>query len=241
MGTPHLDIERLAALSDEAPTPFEREHLAECPSCTSELASYRLLVATARDERRRIAPPLTDWDRLRAQLDTEGLITSPAVRSRRAQRVRWMQRAAAAALLVATGAVGGRWSAGLPLTQAVAGRGAAPESMEGSRLMPVGNTEAGFDSPESALAQLQQAQRLYDEAASWLTAHDTTSAMGASEQYRTRLAALDMASETFEQALTDAPEDPILNQYFMATMNAREVAIRRLGTTLPVGVRVGRF
>ncbi|MBL8961515.1 MAG: hypothetical protein JNJ98_16770, partial [Gemmatimonadetes bacterium] len=44
-----------------------------------------------------------------------------------------------------------------------------------------------------------------------------------------------------EQALTDAPEDPILNQYFMATMNAREVAIRRLGTTLPVGVRVGRF
>ncbi|MBK8247987.1 MAG: hypothetical protein IPK85_11390 [Gemmatimonadetes bacterium] len=236
----HPDIERLAELADEAPTPFEREHLAECPSCASDLAAYRRLVAAARDERRRIAPALTDWDRMRAQLDAEGLITSPAVRSRRVRRVRWMQRAAAAAVLVASGTVAGRWSAGMPLAQAVAG-GAAPVIAHATAVLPAGATERSFDSPESALAQLQQAQRQYDEAASWLSAHDTTSAFGASEQYRTRLAALDMASETFEQALTDAPEDPILNQYFMATMNAREVAIRRLGSTLPVGVRVGRF
>lgn len=240
MSTLHPDIERLAELADEAPTPFEREHLAECSSCASDLAAYRRLVAAARDERRRIAPPLTDWERLRAQLDTEGLITSPAVRSQRARRVLWVQRAAAAAVLVASGAVAGRWSAGMPLAQAVAG-GTTVVSQEAAAVLPVGATERSFDSPETALAQLQQAQRLYDEAASWLTAHDTTSSFGASEQYRTRLAALDMASETFEQALTDAPEDPILNQYFMATMNAREVAIRRLGTTLPVGVRVGRF
>jgi hypothetical protein len=240
MSALHLDIDRLAELADEAPTPFEREHLSECPSCTSELAAYRLLVATARDERRRIAPPLTDWDQLRTAIDAEGLITSPAVRSRRARRVLWMQRVAGAALLVASGTVAGRLSTGLPFTQALAG-GASPVAQEGVGVLPVSETERGFDSPEAALAQLQQAQRLYDEAASWLTAHDTTSSLGASDQYRTRLAALDMASETFEQALTDAPEDPILNQYFMATMNAREVAIRRLGTSLPVGVRVGRF
>lgn len=240
MTAPHLHIERLAELADETPTPFEREHLAACATCASELAAYRLLVATARDERRRIAPALTEWDTLRAALDTEGLITSPLARSRRARQVQWVQRVAGVAMLLASGTVAGRLSAGMPLSRAITWQ--EPASGGDASRVPVGSQDEGnFDSAESAYAQLQEAQQLYDNAATWLSAHDTTSSIGASEQYRTRLAALDLASQTFEQALTDAPEDPILNQYFMATMNAREVAIRRLGTTLPVGARVGRF
>ncbi len=238
MTTLHLPIERLAELADETPAPFEREHLVACASCASGLASYRRLVAMARDERRRIAPPMTDWDQLRVRLDNEGLLATPVARAARVRRAQWARRAVAAVGLVAGGAVAGRVSSGMPLAEAVALQ--RPAGTE-ARLAAARAADAGFESPEAALAQLQQAQRLYDEAAVWLTAHDTTSSAAASDQYRARLAALDLASETFGQALTDAPQDPILNQYFMATMNAREVAIRRLGTTLPVGVRVGRF
>lgn len=236
----HLPIERFAELVEGAPAPFEREHLLACATCASELASYRRVVDMARDERRRIAPAITTWESLRGELVAEGLITSPAARSRAATRRLWLQRAAGVALILGAGTVAGRWSAGMPLTQAVALQRpvAANESLP---VLPASNTGAHFASPDEAMAQLQSAQRAYDEAAAWLSARDTVSFDGASDQYRTRLAALDMASATFERALNDAPEDPILNQYFMATMNAREVAIRRLGTTLPVGVRVGRF
>jgi hypothetical protein len=92
-----------------------------------------------------------------------------------------------------------------------------------------------------ALEQLERAQRAYEEAATYLAEHDSSSSYGRSDQYRTRLAALDMASETFQRALTDAPEDPVINQYLLATMNAREATIRRIGTTLPASMRMGRF
>lgn len=242
MNTPHLPIERLSDLVEGSPTPFDREHLATCAACTSELVAYRQVVAMAREERRRIAPPLTHWETLRAGLADEGLIEAPAVRSRRAARRAWARRAAAAVLMIGTGAVAGRVSTGMSVADAVALRSTpAASGTERPEIVPVGNTPPTFASADEALAQLQQAQRAYDEAATWLSAHDTTSSERSSDQYRTRLAALDLASETFEQALTDAPEDPILNQYFMATMSAREVAIRRLGTTMPASMRVGRF
>ncbi len=239
MSTQHLPIERIAELVEGGPAPFEREHLTACVPCTSELAAYRRLVAMAHDERRRIAPPSTSWESLRGELVAEGLLTTPAARSRAATRRLWLQRAAGFALILGTGTVAGRLSAGMSVSQAVAF--SAPVASESAQVVPASNTSTQFASAEEAMTQLQAAQRAYDEAAAWLSARDTMNSDGSSGQYRTRLAALDMASETFERALTDSPEDPILNQYFMATMNAREVAIRRLGTTLPVGVRVGRF
>jgi hypothetical protein len=146
-------------------------------------------------------------------------------------------------LLLAAGTVAGRVSAGLTFADAVALRPAPAVSAAEGTIVPVSATSGSpmFRSTEDALAQLQRAQRAYEDAASYLAAHDTSSSSQSSDQYRTRLAALDMASATFEQALTDAPEDPIINQYYRATMSAREVAIRRLGTTLPVNVRMGRF
>ncbi|MCC6316986.1 MAG: hypothetical protein IT361_04770 [Gemmatimonadaceae bacterium] len=244
MTTPHPPVERLAELLDGTPTLFEREHVAGCASCTKELESLGRLVALANDERRRIAPPLTSWESLRAGLDAADLIADPAARRPASPTRRWTQRVASIALLLAGGAVAGRWSAGLSLADAVAIRGAGSDSaIRDASVVPVALNTGGatFRSTDEALAHLQRAQRAYDDAAAWLSAHDTTSSSQASDQYRTRLAALDMASETFEQALTDAPEDPIINQYYMATMNAREVAIRRLGTTLPASVRMGRY
>ena len=242
MSTLHPPIERLADLVDGTPTLFEREHVATCARCSTELEAYRRLIVLAGDERRRIGPPLTDWESLRSGLLAHGLMYKSGQRRPAGLRV-WTQRVASVALLLATGAVAGRVTAGLSWSQAIAVRSQGTlHAIDGLEGIPVSLTSSGdLRTPRQALAQLRFAQRSYEEAASWLSAHDTTSSAGASDQYRTRLAALDMASETFEQALTDAPEDPIINQYYMATMNAREVAIRRLGSTLPASVRMGRF
>ena len=95
----HLPIERLAELADGEPDATERAHLAECVMCSTELAAYQRLVSAASDERRRIAPPLTNWRALRVPLREEGLIITQEhqiAQHRRAVVRGWMWRAAAA-------------------------------------------------------------------------------------------------------------------------------------------------
>jgi hypothetical protein len=236
----HLPIERIAEIVDGGTSLDEREHLAVCARCARELGAYRAIVAMATDERRRIAPPLTSWESLGARLRDEGLV---AGRYNARNGWHWMRRGAAAALLLVGGALAGRLSSGLSVADTFGARlffaRTPADSLDDVAL--VANGESNLRSAQEALAQLRQAQRAYEEAAAFLAVHDTSSATGATEQYRTRLAALDQASETFQEALTDAPRDPVLNQYFLATMNAREATMRRLGTTLPVTTRLGRF
>ena len=126
MSTLHPPIERLVELIDGSPTPFEREHVATCVTCTRELDAYRALIALAGDERRRIAPPLTAWDALRTELKREGLMTPPV---RRVSGVRrWAERAAAMAILLSGGTVAGRMSTGLSFADAVAVRSTGENS-----------------------------------------------------------------------------------------------------------------
>jgi len=261
----HLPSERIAELADGeggSPSPGEVEHLGSCIACTRELEAHRRLVAMSSDERFGIAPPLTDWSRLSAALRKEGVMTpSPApvpatppatpTRQRRPDVVLFMRRAAAVAVLVGGGAILGRMSAGLPPEQAVAlgssvpslfgDAGGDPTDVDRGGVELVGNEGDSFASPQAALASLERAQRTYEAAAMYLASHDTMSSADASEQYRTRLAALDRTAETMQQALREAPQDPLINQYYLATMNAREQTLRRLGTVMPVGNRLGRF
>jgi hypothetical protein len=61
-------------------------------------------------------------------------------------------------------------------------------------------------------------------------------------QYRTRLAALDNVMAEIRGALKEAPQDPVINQYYLQTVGAREATLRQLGTTLrPAGVSLNRF
>lgn len=251
----HLPIERLAELVDGGATPAEREHLLVCVSCARELEAYRRLVVMAGDEHRRIAPPLTDWDSLGSRLRAEGLVTSGVeaatgaapVRRRPNPVLEVMRRAAAVVVLVGGGAVLGRMTTGMPVVDAVAFRPNAP--MQGDLAASpgaapttlAGNSGEGFATSQEALASLDLAQRQYEQAATWLASHDTSSSELAPEQYRTRLAALDRTAQTMQQAMRDAPSDPYINQYYLATLSAREQTLRRLGTTLPVGNRLGSF
>ena len=237
--TDHLAIERLAELADGEPAALEREHLASCASCAGELASYRRLVALASDERRRIAPPLSSWNAISAGLHREGLIaTKPADRPARDFALPPLaRRAAAAVALLASGLIMGRLSAGLTPGQALAlGSLVAPNDALGSRNVSV---EGSFASADDALAALRDAQDRYERAASYLANHDTSTTESAAEQYRTRLAALDNSAETFLRALNEAPQDPIINQYYLSTLGAREATLSKLGTALPV--RLSRY
>lgn len=235
----HLAIERLAELGDAEPTAIERGHLETCTMCMSELEAYRRVVAMAADERRHIAPPITQWGTLRDELRTAGIITTPAEveagHVRRQRVVRWMWRSAAAVSFLAVGAVGGRLSTGMPLSSAVTMNGSAD-------FTNVAQLDAEeFASTASAMQVLQRAQEEYERAALYLASHDTTASEGASELLRTRLAALDEMAETSLRALGDAPADPVMNQVYLTTLGARNMTLGRLASALPVGSRLSRF
>src|ERR1035437_4775641 len=100
----HLNPERLAALSDETPTPIESAHITTCDACSAELVAQRKLARMAA-----VAGPLTDgpisnFDALVPRLKAEGLI---ARADHRALAIRWTMRAAASLALVAGGGVAG--------------------------------------------------------------------------------------------------------------------------------------
>jgi hypothetical protein len=242
----HLTPERLAELADNEPNTVEVAHLAACGRCARERDAYRVLGLVAREARRTMAPPLSTWGTLATQLREEGQI-----RPTWAARASWAggrwARTAAAVLLVATGVTVGRWSAGvdalrpgeaadLPLgggDVASASEAPAASQQEGS---------ARFASVQQALATLSRAERDYRDASAFLAAQDTAAdPLGSSTLYRTRLAALDAMAEVARQAVGQAPHDPVVNQYYLSTLGAREATLRQLGTTLPAGARLTGF
>lgn len=212
-------------------------------------------------ERERGAPPLTDWSSLSAQLRAEGLIKSPAITSRFASS-RWMQVAAGLALAVGGAAVG-RATAGAPVipastVQTASTNDATPNDQQ-SINTPVSATEeapapaadpnaslastgAAYKSPDEAWDALNRSGAEYQRASAYLSSTGATQPMPTEpSQYRTRLAALDNVMQEMRGALKEAPQDPVINQYYRATVGVREATLRQLGTTLPAGARLNRF
>ncbi|MEP7347746.1 MAG: hypothetical protein ABI877_20920, partial [Gemmatimonadaceae bacterium] len=240
----HLDIERLAELVDGVGSSMEREHLASCAMCVAELSAYRRVVGLAADERRRIAPPLTTWDSLAIRLREDGLVATKPVAKRGmlANLSLAARRAAAVLILAGSGAFMGRMSTGLTVEQAlVSGWGVGAVRSDAAGGVVLSSLSQGFASNRDALTTLERAQAQYERAAAYLATHDTSTVEGAADQYRTRLAALDRNAETLIQALNESPEDPVINQIYLATLGAREATITKLGTALPVGARLSRF
>lgn len=111
----HLNGEALARLADEAPTPLEAAHLAECSACCSELDAIRGDVR-ALGALGAIEPPEHAWPALEERLLTEGL-----VRRTRRRSAAWARLAAALALFLTGTLAGFAWrSATLPAAPAVA-------------------------------------------------------------------------------------------------------------------------
>jgi hypothetical protein len=103
-------------------------------------------------------------------------------------------------------------------------------------------TTPEFKSPEEAWATLNRAGEEYQRASAYLSASNSDIPMPTNpDTYRTRLAALDNVMTEMRSALHEAPQDPVINQYYLATVGAREATLRQLGTTLPAGARLNRF
>ena len=197
-------------------------------------------------ERERGAPPLTDWDALSVRLRAEGLIREPVI-SRFTSR-RWMQLAAGITLAVG-GAAAGRISAGAPLlpAQPVASTSQLTPQPETISAPAPANTSLAsateFKSAEEAWDVLNRAGEEYQRASLYLSASNAAVPMPDNPaQYRTRLAALDNVMTEIRGALKEAPQDPVINQYYLQTVGAREATLRQLGTTLrPGGKSLNRF
>ncbi|MDQ8153096.1 MAG: hypothetical protein P3B98_00415 [Gemmatimonadota bacterium] len=236
----HIVPERLAALVDETATPDEASHLADCAPCTAELAAHRRLVRMALTDTPREAPPLNDWASLGAMLKAEGIVSTVPVASPRSSRLWWTTRIAAGLVLVAGSALVGRWSAGDGFGGAVF-TGAAPEASRAAAAAPL--AAPNFDSPQAAMQVLTSAQQQYSDAAAYLAAQDTTSHfIGLNiNTYRARLTALDNIVASTRTALYQAPQDPVLNQYYLSAMAAREATLKQYQAALPAKQALERY
>ena len=233
---PHIFPERLAALVDETATPDEASHLAGCDACTAELAAHRRLVRLALAEPPRERAPLNDWASLSAMLKAEGIISAAPQAPSRASRTQWVMRIAAGLLLVAGSGLAGRWSAGFELDS-------VPQQMAASDATAPAAATTAFASPQAAMQVLTSAQQQYSDAAAYLAAQDTSSHfIGLNvNTYRARLTALDNIVASTRAALYQAPQDPVLNQYYLSALAAREATLKQYNAALPAKQALERY
>ena len=246
----HLSIERLAALADEQPTADERAHLASCPLCAQEVDAHRSLLAMAGSERDPLGIPLTRWDTLAQRLRSEGLMAAERpgsvtaewaapVGKRKLSTKAWM-RFAAAVMLIASGTIIGRASAGAPVL---------PGGLTGNEAPSQTARIPNLDSVPTAFASVDEASRFkqfyadgYQSAVSYLAAHDSAAQPTETPAVmRARLAALDRVSRTMREALNDAPYDPVINDFYLNSFGQREATLRQLNTYLPSNVRLNSY
>jgi len=231
----HLSPERIAALTDEAPTPVEAAHLGECAACTAEFAAQRKLARLAAAAQPVAGPPLSSFNALLPRLAAEGLVVRP---DRGAVMRRWSLRVAAGLALVLGGGVVGRMTADTGLPVLPKGNGAG-----GGTTVAASAPGTQFTSPDDAVQALNVSQKTYENAAAYLAAQDTSAHfIGLSETtYRTRLQALDQMAAITRAALYQAPQDPMLNQAYLATQSARATTLRQINQAMPAAKRLGSY
>ena len=187
-------------------------------------------------ERATERPPLNSWQTIAAGLREEGIIRGPAQGRWTAQP--WL-RAAAAVVLVAGGIAFGRTSASRGPLSAGAGEASQPvtQSLSGKA---VSRTPA-FRSADEAWETLNRAGAEYQRASAYLATINSGAQprVDSASLYTSRLAALEQVMSATQSALQQAPRDPVINQYYLATMGAREATRQQLAR--PAGLRLTGF
>lgn len=232
----HLPTERLAALVDESPSAEEMLHLASCAECARERAVLRNLAELATTESARIGVPLTTWESLRPALLADGVIDRGRGLELRARRVArpWLQ-AAAAVLLVAAGAMAGRYSA----TGSVFASPTSPSrTVAQTEAAPVADSLPAFVSVDEARVAQQRYQMLYQNATAFIAQQQDTMPANSAAAKRVRLAALDRANQVFVEAMNEAPNDPVITGAYLTTAGQREATLRQLNIVAPASMRI---
>ncbi len=189
------------------------------------------------EERARPQPPLNDWRTIAARARDEGLIRESSSRGWASSQP-WMQAAAAVLLLIGGIAIG-RTTIGLPSATQVPNASAAasaPSPTPSGSGAVSGSGDTNFASLEEASATLDRAVTDYKRATAFLAANNSSAKSSDSlAMYSARLVALDKVFDATESALQAAPHDPVINQYYLATMGAR--AATRQMVARPVALR----
>jgi hypothetical protein len=250
----HLPPERLAALADESPSAVEAHHLVSCPICAEEVAAYQALLTLTRGERDRLGEPLTNWAALSAALAEDEILDAgtplqaPARRRARLSMLKPLTQAAAAALILASGVAIGRLTVrSMPLQGSFASRTGQKSAI--SEASQASNTTSArlisdtmtFVSRGQALDALEQAEARYRHAVAYLMESDSSALTEGPEGYRTRLAALEQVERTTRAALVAAPDDPVLNQWYISTVGAQQATVRQLVQARPLSKSPHRY
>ncbi len=173
-----------------------------------------------------------------APLASAARLSAPRLGSWTARR---MARAAAVLLLAGGGLVAGRVSAGAdPIPGLAFGDLSSPERTVAAILA---DTAAHPSSADEAMAILTRAERDYRLATAYLAdeAAPGWAAADRPEVYQRRLVVMDEVASLTRAALADAPHDPVLNEYYLASLGAREATLRHLATSLPGDAQLSRF
>jgi hypothetical protein len=195
-------------------------------------------------ERAREQAPLNNWRTIAARAREEGLIRD-SQRSWVASQP-WIQAAAAMLLLVGGIAIG-RTTMAIPSSAQsgadslqIAGSGKAEPGNAGTSDVATTSSVADFASVDDASTALERAIAEYQSASAYIAAKSSgPTTVDSSKIYRTRLAALNTVNSAMESALKTAPHDPVINQYYLATMGAR-VATQQMAAR-PVGLALRGF
>jgi hypothetical protein len=174
-------------------------------------------------ERSREQAPLNDWRTIAARAREEGLLRESGSARVWDSAQPWLRAAAAVVLLVGGIAIG-RTTSGLPSGSNSTAALAQPSVPATNASVPttISATNAGFASVDEAAATLDRAVREYQRASQFLAANNTSpGTIDSVSVYAARVAALDKIQDATERALQTAPHDPVINQYYLATMGAR--------------------
>lgn len=182
-------------------------------------------------ERARDGATLNTWETIARRAREEGLIREN--RQDSWTRAPWI-RAAAAIVILAGGIAIGRWSFA---TSGESATGQAAPSAPVASVAP-----ANFRSVEEAWATLDRASADYQSASAFLAANNSRAGVTDSvSMYRARLAALEQLMNATVTARENAPRDPVINQYYLAALGAREATAQQLGAVRPANLRLKGF
>lgn len=192
------------------------------------------------DERNREHPPLNSWETIAARARDEDLIHYERQSGWSASRP-WMQAAAAVVLLVGGIAIG-RATTALPTTSDTSSVAPTEPATTSPDASPASRQGApSFSSVEEAWTTLNRAGAEYQRASAFIAANNAESetTRDSASIYRARLAALEQVMSATQTARAIAPRDPVINQYYLATMGAREATQQLVAR--PAGLRLNGF
>ncbi len=206
-----LNLEQLARLVDEPPTPDERAVLDRDPPLRRELEALRSQTEALRNLPAMLPPP-GGWSELERKLLSAGLIrgrqgTPPLWR-------KWMQ--AAAALVIFTGGTALGWATAT-----------TTDSRGGSADVAAG--PASFANLEEAKAAVEEASRRWRETVGGY--HRLLSSQNEAQASRdpvVQLAALNTLMAAAQVTVEEFPEDQFFNRVLVSTLAERDRALRQV-------------